>query len=620
MRGLFTVAALLVATSVSAADKQLLWGDTHLHTHNSFDAITIGNRTIGPAEAYRYAKGEPVVHPYHRARVQIGEPLDFLVVSDHAEYLGTVRYIYENGVPTEGLGVFETLAAWFSSAVITFGIETKYGPLVFGSRLPVAEDPKIAGERIIEEGMPMGGLPPMPDVERSVWQEITNAADAANEPGEFTALIGWEWSSNAGGVNMHRIVITDSGAETAQQYQPFSFLNSPFPEDLWAWLEKTSASTQADFIAIPHNSNISKGYMFDKRTLRGEDFSPEYIALRAKWETVTEVTQIKGDSETHPTLSPDDEFADFETFDFYIQQDETPYVVAPGDYVRSGLRAGLEVRQALGDNPFQFGLIGSSDAHSGLAGAEEDNFHGKFAADSTPESKQGLVDLGDRRTPVGWDMAAAGLAAVWAEENTREAIMRALKRREVYATSGPRIGVRFFAGYEYGEGILDSAEFYAEAAAGGVPMGGELAARGDTAPEFLLIAEKEADGANLDRVQIVKGWVDEDGTSYEQVFDVVWSGERVPDENGDLPGVGSTVNIDNASYANTIGAARLQARWQDPDFNAEQHAFYYARVLEIPTPRHSLYDAVAMGEPLPAEVPATVQDRAYTSPIWYRPQ
>ncbi|QFU75289.1 DUF3604 domain-containing protein [Halioglobus maricola] len=620
MRQLLPAVALIAATSVSASDKQLLWGDTHLHTHNSFDAITIGNRTIGPAEAYRYAKGEPVVHPYHRARVQIGEPLDFLVVSDHAEYLGTIRYVYENGVPTDDLGIVDTLYAWLSSAVVNFGISTKYGPLVFGSRLPKSEDPKIAGERVIEEGMPMGGLPPMPDVERSVWKEITDAADEANAPGDFTALIGWEWSSNAGGVNMHRIVITDSGAPEAQQYQPFSFLNSPFPEDLWAWLNDTSASTGADFIAIPHNSNISKGYMFDKKTLRGEDFTPEYIALRAKWETVTETTQIKGDSETHPELSPDDEFADFETFDFYIQQDESPYVVSPGDYVRSALRAGLELQQEFGSNPFQFGMIGSSDAHSGLAGAEEDNFHGKFAADSTPESKQGLVDAGERRTPTGWDMSASGLAAVWAEDNTRESIMRALKRREVYATSGPRIAVRFFAGYDYAEDIFESAEFYSTAAASGVPMGSELASQAETSPEFLLVAEKEADGANLDRMQIVKGWVDSDGRSHEQVYNVAWSGERTLEENGQLAPVGDTVNLSNATYSNTIGTERLQVRWQDPDFEAGQEAFYYARVLQIPTPRHALFDAVAMGKPLPEGTEATLQDRAYTSPIWYRPE
>lgn len=620
MRKLITAATLLLAASaVAAEDKRLLWGDTHLHTNNSFDAITIGNKSIGPAEAYRYARGLPVVHPYHGARVQIGTPLDFLVVSDHAEFLGVVRHVYEQGAPTEGLGPIDTVYAWFSSLAIKIGIDSRWGALLFGSRLPLSEDPKVAGERVAEEGFSLGGIQANPGISKQVWSEITAAADAYNDPGEFTALIGWEWSSNAGGANLHRIVITDGDAASANQYLPFSFLDSAFPEDLWAWLDTTTETVGADFIAIPHNSNISKGYMFDTETLRGKPLSESYIAARKRWETVVEVTQIKGDSETHPDLSPDDEFADFETFDFYIQRDQSPYVLSAGDYIRPALRTGLALEKQYGDNPYQFGLIGASDAHSGLAGAEEDNFHGKFAADSIPANKQGLMELDERRTPKGWDMSASGLAAVWAQDNTREAIMAALKRKEVYATSGPRIGLRFFAGDNYAEDILDSASLYQQAVANGVPMGGELVGAREQSPEFVVLAEREASGANLDRIQIVKGWLDEQGDTHEHVYDVAWSGERVVNAAGKLPAVGNTVDSRSASYDNSIGASALSVRWQDPDFDPQIPAFYYVRVLEIPTPRHSLYDAVALGQDGVEGYPDSIQERAYSSPIWYRP-
>ena len=620
MRRCFLLAALLVATSAAAtSEKQLLWGDTHLHTNNSFDAITIGNKTIDPAAAYRYARGLPVIHPYHRARVQIDTPLDFLVVSDHAEFLGVVRHIYEKGVPTDGLGVIDTLYAWVSSLVIKVGIDTRWGPLLFGSRLPDAESPKDSAERVAREGFSLGGIPPLPGVSGKAWEEITGAADANNTPGEFTALIGWEWSSNGGGANLHRIVITDSDAETARQYLPYSFLDSAFPEDLWSWLDETSASTGADFIAIPHNSNISKGYMFDTETLRGQPLSAEYIAARSRWEKVTEVTQIKGDSETHPELSPRDAFADFETFDFYIQRDATPYVASQGDYIRSALRTGLELGKQFGQNPYQFGLIGASDAHTGLAGAEEDNFHGKFAADSIPENKQGLVELADRRTPKGWDMSASGLAGVWAQNNTRKSIVAAFKAREVYATTGPRIGVRYFAGRHYGEDILESAQLYSDAVASGVPMGGQLSGPYEQSPEFVVMADRDPVGANLDRIQIVKGWLDARGQTHEQVFNVAWSGGRTLDAEGALPAVGNSVDSTTALYDNSIGASSLKVRWQDPQFDSSQSAFYYVRVLEIPTPRHSLYDAVALGQDGVDGHPDTIQERAYTSPIWYQP-
>jgi len=459
----------------------------------------------------------------------------------------------------------------------------------------------------------------MPQVEVNTWNTITDTAERYNKPGEFTALIGWEWSSIPGGANLHRVVLTDVGAEVAQQFQPFGLDDSPYPEDLWAWLETTSTATGADFLAIPHNSNISKGFMFDTTTLRGAPLSPEYVARRAKWEKIAEITQIKGDSETHPDLSPKDEFADFETYPYYIQREATEYVAAVGDYLRPALMRGLELEASLGQNPFQLGFIGSTDAHTSLPSAEEDNFHGKLATDSIPENKaSGWTKEGS----YGWGMSASGLAAVWAPENTRESILAAMQRREVYATSGPRIAVQFFASWNFTEEDLTAKDLYAQATANGVPMGGELssAAQEGAAPTFIVQALKDPVGANLDRVQIVKGWLDNRGHTHEKVFDVVWSDGRSPGADGRLPAVGNTVQIESATYANSIGAPQLSVLWQDPEFNAAQAAFYYARVLQIPTPRHSLYDVLALDNDADSRRPDSIQERAYTSPIWYRAQ
>ena len=612
------LAALLVANVSAAETRQLLWGDTHLHTNRSMDAFTVGNLTADPATAYRYAQGLPVIHPYHRARVQIETPLDFLVVSDHAEYMGVIRHVYNEGVPSEDLGVIDRLKAMVATQVLRWGVDSGEGLELFGDRLPLPEDPPSVAKRMLagEEDLDITWIPPLPKVESVAWRDITTAADAYNRPGEFTAFIGWEWSSIPGGANLHRIVITDSGASVAQQYQPFSFINSPFPEDLWAWLDDTSDSTGANFIAIPHNSNISKGYMFDTVTLRGKPLTESYLATRRKWEPVTEVTQIKGDSETHPDLSPEDPFAEFETYPYYIQRDPTPYVAGEGDYIRPALKRGLAIERELGQNPFQFGLIGSTDAHTGMASAEEDNFHGKLAMDSTPENKIANVLPG---RPTGWSMSASGLAAVWAEKNTRESILAAMKRREVYATSGPRIGVQFFAGSGIDETLLDSPDVYRAATAVGVPMGGELSTLAGMAPAFLVRATKDPVGANLDRVQIVKGWLDAEGQLHERIFDVAWSPGRMPNANGMLPPVGDTVDRQTGSYTNDIGAPELATVWRDPTFDADQPAFYYARVLQIPTPRHSLYDAIALDAGEADGHPDTIQDRAYTSPVWYRP-
>jgi hypothetical protein len=443
-------------------------------------------------------------------------------------------------------------------------------------------------------------------------------------------MIGWEWSSIPSGANLHRVVMTPADGETARKFVPFGSDESSYPDDLWAWLEKTSAETGAEFVAIPHNPNISKGYMFGETSLNEAPYTTESARTRARWEPVAEVTQYKGDSETHPDLSPDDPFADFETYPFYIQQDRQTYVAQPGDYARSALRRGLEIEERVGANPYKFGMIGATDSHSGMAAYEEDNFWGKMALDSTPETK---YKFGVTRGMTGWNIGAGGLAGVWADGNTREEIFAAFRRREVYATTGSRMKVRFFGGWDFKRADTETADLAATGYAKGVPMGGDLAGRpaqptglrgffGGKAPEaptFLIQAAKAPRGPNLDRVQVVKGWIEADGSSREKIYDVAWSGERERDGQGAVPPVGNTVDLATGKYSNEIGTPELVSVWVDPDFDQRQRAFYYVRVLEIPTPRHSLLDGIAMQTDPPKEQPPTLQERAYTSPIWYTP-
>ena len=415
------------------------------------------------------------------------------------------------------------------------------------------------------------------------------------------------------------MVVTPNGGEQAAQYLPYGSDQSQYPEDLWAWLDTTASSTGSQFLAIPHNSNISKGYMFAETTLRGEPMSAEYIETRRRWEPVVEMTQIKGDSETWPSLSPEDPFASFEPFEFYLQQEWQPYRAAVGDFIRPALGRGLQIDQKLGNNPFQFGVIGSTDAHTGLSSAEEDNFWGKMAYDSIPANKTGDSLGGVKAT--GWDMSAAGMAAVWATENTRQGIFDAMKRREVYATTGPRIVLRLFAGWDFNPADARAADLAQRGYAAGVPMGGELPRQegAEGGIRLLISAMKDPKGANLDRVQVIKGWLDEQGNSREKIFDVAWSDGRLPLADGSLPTVGNTVDVTTASYSNSIGATQLATVWEDPEFDPDQRAFYYVRVLQIPTPRHSLMDAVALQIEPPEKYPASIQERAYSSPVWYTP-
>lgn len=613
--------SLIFCASPGAAEQtRLYWGDTHLHTSYSFDAFLNQNESVDPDTAYRWARGLPVIHPYHRARVRIDTPLDFLVVSDHAEGMGVLRAVVNHREELGELSGWAAVERWFSLAAIRLAMGIGYGSLVFSDLLPEKLD-HWGDDPVLDSGnTPLNdSLGDMSPTVITSWNETIDAAEANNEPGRFTALLGWEWSSIPAGANLHRVVVTPNGREQAAQYMPYGSDQSQYPEDLWAWLEATASRTGSQFIAIPHNSNISKGYMFDETTLRGEPMSPEYIKTRRRWEPVVEMTQIKGDSETHPSLSPQDPFAGFEPFEFYLQQDWQAYRAAIGDFIRPALGRGLQISREVGTNPFQFGLIGSTDAHTGLSSAEEENFWGKMAYDSIPENKTGDSLGGVKAT--GWDMAAAGMAAVWATENTRQGIFEAMQRREVYATTGPRIRLRLFAGWNFVPQDAESPDLASLGYAGGVPMGGELkgAAAAAGSLRLLICAQKDPGGANLDRVQVIKGWVDARGNSREKIFDVAWSDGRLPLADGSLPPVGNTVDAAAASYADSIGAAQLATVWQDPEFDPNQSAFYYARVLQIPTPRHSTYDAVALKIAPPDRFPAAIQERAYTSPIWYVP-
>lgn len=632
---------VLAQPSVNNNATELLWGDTHLHSSYSVDAYMAGNRDADPDVAYRYAKGEPVIHPYNRSRVQIQQPLDFLSVADHAEYLGVVPLVFAGDFDASNMGLFDRLKSWFLINFLASKIEDpREGTKYFTSLLPVPEiksgDTRDPIQAAINAGTD-GGLETIGLVDddtaarlsASQWEKSMQAADRHYQPGEFTTLVGWEWTQTASGANLHRIVISDADGKTASTFDPVGSDDAPYPEQLWDKLAEIADETGVDFVSIPHNSNISKGYMFAKRTLKGESFTPEYAIKRLKWEPIVEVTQIKGDSETHPDLAPNDEFADFERFNFYLQAvpQAQDYQIQKGDTIRSALQSGLELEQTLGVNPFEFGLIGSTDAHTSVASAEEPNFWGKVGTDSTPENKRRYQE-GDSdvysdgiNSFNGWNMSASGLAAVWATDNSREAIVAALKRRETYATTGPRIAVRLFAGWDFTEADLAQTDIAEVGYAKGVPMGGELkTAPNGKAPRFLVTATKGALDHNLDRIQVIKSWLNEVGKAEEKIFDIAWSGDREIDASGKLPPVGNSTDLRTGKTANTIGAPQLATVWTDPEFDPNASAVYYLRVLQIPTIRHSQLDAIAMGIDTPYEGPAVIQERAYSSPIWYRPR
>jgi hypothetical protein len=581
---------------------RVFWGDTHLHTAYSTDAGMAG-ATVGLDDAYRFARGEEVrSHTGQRAKLR--RPLDFLVVADHAELLGLALFIRSDsplllqnpvskrwyGMSKSGKG-YDAFIEWMNSP--------------FG------------------KGDPVGN----PDMTRAAWDDMLKAAEKYNAPGAFTAFIGFEWTSHPSGNNLHRVVVFRDGADRAKQVLPMSAYDSENPEDLWTYMTAYEQKTGGRLLAIPHNGNLSNGRMFELQKFKGGTFDRDYAATRARREPLVEVTQSKGTGESHPFLSPDDEFSDFELLDVSNLQGSAPkqQSMLATEYAREALKRGLTLEAALGVNPFKFGMIGSTDNHTGLATAEEDNWFGKaHILEPSAERYQDVLirsQVNPSLSMTAPQLSAAGLAAVWARENTRESLFDAMERREVYGTTGTRLLVRVFAGWDFTADEVDRPDFAAAGYKRGVPMGGDLsAAPAGKSPTFMIRALRDVDGANLDRIQIIKGWLDAQGQTHERVYDVAVSDGRTIDANGRCTTpVGNTVDVANATWKNSIGAPLLIGYWKDPHFDPRQRAFYYVRVIEIPTPRWIAYDAKFFGITLPEGTKLTLQERAYTSPIWYTP-
>lgn len=593
-----------------------LFGDTHVHTSYSLDAGAAGAR-LGPVEALRFGKGEEVMASSGQ-RVKLSRPLDFMVVADHSDGFGLFPRLLEGD---RELLADPTVKEWYEQMKAGKGAEVAYAIV------------NAQASGTIPEVFALEGFDSSQPGYRTAWHEVIKAAEEANEPGRFTAFIGYEWTSNSSGDgngnNLHRNVIYRDGGDLARQVDPLTTAKpwgSPDPRDLWKWMAAYEEKTHGQVLAIAHNGNASNGRMFPIiESFTGKKIDREYAEARARWEPLVEVTQMKGDGETHPFLSPNDEFANYETWDkgnLDLTEAKKPAMLE-FEYARSALRNGLKLEKELGVNPYKFGMIGSTDTHTSLSTADEDNFFGK-ASISEPNATRAEhpymenPELGLKI--MGWEQTASGYAAVWATENSREAIFDAMERRETYATTGPRMIVRFFGGWDFEAQDVNNRMPARIGYDKGVPMGGDLAkAPKGKVPTFLVAALKDPIGANLDRYQIVKGWLDSEGKLQEKVYDVAWSGDRKPGEDGKLPPVGNTVDVKEATWTNTIGAPELIAVWKDPDFSPDQKAFYYGRVIEIPTPRWTAYDAKYFDLKLPDEVPMTTQERAYTSPIWYTP-
>ena len=587
------------------------FGDTHLHTSFSMDAGAFGAR-LGPRDAYRFAKGEEITASSGQP-VKLARPLDFLIVADHSD----------------GFGFFPLILAG-DPKIMADPQGRKWNEMIRSG-----QGAEAAVDIIINfgKGTISKAIFPVPGTAayRGAWDETIKAAEEANEPGRFTAFIGYEWTSNTGGNNLHRNVIFRDDATKASRVEPLTTqepLGSDNPRDLWKWMAVYEEKTGGQVLAIAHNGNLSNGRMFPfVESFTGKPIDREYAENRERWEPLYEATQIKGDGETHPLLSPNDEFADFERWDkgnLDLSEAKTPEMLE-FEYARAALKNGLKLEQELGVNPYKFGLIGSTDSHTALATADDDNFWGKTSS-SEPSAERAshpfVKNPTTGRVIMGWETTASGYAAVWATENTREAIWDAMERKETYATTGPRMIVRFFGGWDFEANDANTRSPAVVGYTRGVPMGGDLrAAPQGKSPTFLVAALKDPIGANLDRIQIIKGWVDKDGKTQERIYDVSVSGGRKIDAEGrcQTP-VGNTVDVENATWTNTIGAGELITVWKDPDFDPSLRAFYYVRVLEIPTPRWTAYDAKYFKVKMPEEVPMTTQERAYTSPIWYTPE
>jgi len=578
---------------------RVLFGDTHLHSSWSADAGLVGS-TLGPDVAYRVSRGEEVTSHYGW-KVKLNRPLDFLVLADHAENLGLADYINRSD-PI--LLANETGKRWHDMNKAGNGYDA------------FLEWLRAENKDMIDE----------PRMMQAVWSKVVENADKYYLPGTFTTFHAFEWTSHPGGNNMHRVVIFRDGGDRTRQILPYSQYDSVDAEDLWAYMAGYEEKTGGSILALAHNGNLSNGLMFDTKTYSGKRLTKSYAETRSRYEPLYEVTQQKGDGEAHPFMSPDDEFADFETVDMGNINGKVAKTndMLPKEYARSALLEGLRQEEKLGVNPFKFGMVGSTDNHTALpTSREENNFSKAYIAEpsahrykdvliqgAVPELSLELVDVG-----------ASGLAAVWARENTRESIWDAMARKEVYATTGTRLKVRVFAGWDFEADEVQRPDFARQGYARGVPMGGDLSNAPDgKAPAFMIRALRDADGANLDRVQIIKGWLDSRGEVHERIYDIVVSdGRSIGDDGRSHEPVGSTIDLDDASYTNSIGEPVMAGHWVDPDFDPSQSSFYYVRVIEIPTPRWTAYDAKFFDIDMPEGTKMTVQDRAYTSPIWYTP-
>jgi hypothetical protein len=572
------------------------FGDLHIHTSWSFDAFIYNVRT-SPQDAYDFGSGKAIDHASGK-KIQLGRPLDFMAVTDHSEYMGIMMQMLEPNNPLAQLDIAKRiLSDDRAESLKTFG---EIG-MTLARNTPIQE--------LVKK-----------DIIQSTWQRLVKTANDNYQPGKFTTFAAYEWTSSPSVAdyeppyarNMHRNVVYKNDKVSSI---PFSSFDSQDPEDLWKWMDK-ERTKGIELMAIPHNANMSDGLMYGAKRMNGQAITAAYAQNRRRNEPINEVVQIKGQSMAHPALSPNDEFADFEVYAYTFSASQPPPSQPTGSYVRQALKNGLDIKEKIGVNPFKFGLIGSSDGHNAASSVEENNHFGKLGnIDATPATR---IDDSKKFVRAKY-FSAAGLAGVWAKENTREAIFEALERKETFATSGPRIKIRFFAGWDFDSNSLTNNDWVKNAYEKGVPMGSDLLANNakDAKPSFLIWATKDAEGANLDRVQVVKGYLNADGSVSEKIFDVVWAGDRNIGSDGKLPAIGNTVDIKNATYSNDIGAVSLQTVWTDPEFNPDQAAFYYLRVLEIPTPRWSTYDAYTLGKTPPGDVHESIQERAWSSPIWY---
>ena len=575
--------------------KDVYFGNLHIHTKWSFDAY-INGAASDPDAAYRWAKGETIPGGGDGTPLTIKKPLDWYMVSDHSEFMGSLPLMED---PNSSVSK-HPLAADITGDDPTKSF-TAYTQIL--NMISTGQNDSILGN---------------PEFQANIWGQIVDIADKHYEPGKFTTFAGYEWTSNPDWQNLHRIVVFRDTKNVPEK--PFSAIDSDVPEQLWEWMDD-QRSRGNDVLAIPHNGNASNGLMFPvAESFGGSLVDADYATTRMRNEPLYEITQIKGTSETHPMLSPQDEFAGFELWDYTLASTATPPEHKKGGYAREALIRGIQMQEEKNYNPFKMGFIGDSDTHNSAATIEEDNYTGKFGFENDPKHRldgpPGVSEGGAKQIR---EFSSGGVGAIWAESNTREAIFQAMRRKETYATSGPRMKVRFFAGFNFNEQSMNTDDWLQNAYNNGVPMGGDLnGSSGDSSPSLLIQAMKEADGANLDRIQVVKGWV-ENGELKEKVYNVAWSGDREPDNEGNLPDVGNSVDLSTAEYTNDIGSPTLSAVWNDPEFDPNIPSFYYVRVLQIPTPRWSTFDAIKLGRELPESLPATIQERAWTSPIWYTP-